>query len=240
MYHPVYWRFEEVRYFYSYLINCSGPAKCPKCRNAIQLTIPNKSIDAAISECLANIKAASESCLAHVVPNITPVISESQDINLWSTRYDENEAEVKAKAKPVQIPTRPQLAPARPLIPIPARIIPPIIELDNEEDDDEGDDDDEDEDEDADTRYDGSAAFAEYARSNRSRCIMCNQSIANRELRIGVTESYEYHDSNTRFIHVRCIRDFNQMVSSRQRIQVARMNLRGVSQSDAQQIRNSF
>jgi FtsZ-interacting cell division protein YlmF len=121
----------------------------------------------------------------------------------------------------------------------------PILESDDEDDDDEDEDDededDEDEDdEDHDTRFDGSNASAEYARSARSRCVMCNLSIANRELRISVTQSYEYHDSNTRFIHPRCIRAFNEMVSTRQRIQPARINLRGISAADAQIIRNSF
>lgn len=226
----------------------SGPAKCPKCRNNIRETIPNKGIDTAISDCLTNIKDASTTCLSHVAPTITPNVTESQDISFWSTRYDENEADIKSKNKPPQAST----SSSAPAIGMPQRLpqFPPpilnrnnnLINVINEEDEDDDDDDDEedDEEEEEESNFDGSAAYVEYARSGRSRCIMCNLAIGNRELRIAVSERYEYHDEIPRYLHVACIRRFNEMVATHQRIVPSRFTFYGIQANDVRNLRNTL
>ncbi len=154
-----------------------------------------------------------------MISNLTPEISESQDITLWSTRYDENEASIKAKASKSTAATAPRVP------------IHTIYENDDDEDDDEDEDD---------SRYDGSNAYVEHARSGRSRCIICQETIMNRELRVVVTETYDYHDETERFIHLRCVVSFNEMVASRQRIVPSHVNLRHLNPRDSQTVREAF
>jgi hypothetical protein len=110
---------------------------------------------------------------------------------------------------------------------------------DDEEDDEEDDEGEDDDDGEHDSRYDGSNATAEYAASGRSRCVVCNLTIAREAVRIIVSQrSYGYYEPSSRFIHPHCIRPFNEMVSARQRILPGRLNLRAISARDSITVRN--
>jgi hypothetical protein len=157
---------------------------------------------------------------------------------------------------PMVRPQAIQLVPPMPRPPgvahpaVPPPVIHQILEDEDEEEDEDDDDDDEEDDEEDDegeddddgehdSRYDGSNATAEYAASGRSRCVVCNLTIAREAVRIIVSQrSYGYYEPSSRFIHPHCIRPFNEMVSARQRILPGRLNLRAISARDSITVRN--
>lgn len=57
--------------------------------------------------------------------------------------------------------------------------------------------------------YDCTNALVEYARSGRSQCIHCRTTIPNRSLRFGISRESEMYESSTSFIHAECAPDFN-------------------------------
>lgn len=151
------------------------------------------------------------------------LVSESQDIALWSERREENERYFLPPA-----PALPAIRRGETVGINNNRAGPVVVDLvgsdeseldsdfNSDDDRDDGsDDDDSDDDSQGDDEDDGDTlncadALIENARSGQSRCILCLNMIARGALRIGIADMHEHnYVPIRRYIHLNCVREFN-------------------------------
>lgn len=136
-------------------------------------------------------------------PRAAGLVSESQDLEAWTERYEANEAQAKRSHAPSST-----LAPVQgrqtlsSTLAVPVTIMPPPAAIARHSATASS----------IGVYYDGSRALVEYARSGRSTCVACRQVIANRALRFGVLPDAgddDYYEPNTVFMHLECGPIFN-------------------------------